>query len=263
MEKETLFETQKKLQQAFCSPELGKVNWAESCASVRVQPPVSVERRIDIYRNGYFVRLGDALRDDFPRLHAALGEENFRLLVPEFLAVHPSRHQNLGELGRPLAEFLESTSNGKRYPLLVDLTKIEWLALEAFWADEAGHQAKDIVGEEVKLRLHPSVRFFDSSFPLVKIWTGKLALSPKAVVRSKRWKRAEQGTFFVCRQEGVVYLRALEKFEAAFLRAVGAGLGMEAAGERSFAVWDGEEEEFAKTVQERLAKWVGEKVLLV
>jgi hypothetical protein len=74
--------------------------------AIAESPPLSVADRLGIYRNGYRVRLIEALDDTYPVLHAVLGDEVFAALGEEFVAAHPSVHRSIRWYGRELAEFL-------------------------------------------------------------------------------------------------------------------------------------------------------------
>lgn len=83
--------------------------------------------RVGIYAEMYWLRMRDVLRDDFPRVLAAVGDEAFDGLVASYLRVHPSRHFSLGQLGQHFADSLDD-------PRLQSIAALEWARGQAFIA---------------------------------------------------------------------------------------------------------------------------------
>src|SRR5271167_3703224 len=54
--------------------------------------------RIEIYNRQYWFRLIDCLYDDFPGLHAVMGQTRFSKFLRAYLATHPSRSFTLRNL---------------------------------------------------------------------------------------------------------------------------------------------------------------------
>lgn len=69
----------------------------------------SVER-VDVYAHGYWARLLDCLREDYPTLRSALGEEAFDAFAVGYLQTYPSESYTLGKLGARFPQYLEETS---------------------------------------------------------------------------------------------------------------------------------------------------------
>src|SRR5262249_592418 len=93
--------------------------------------------RLDIYANMYFFRLLDCLREDFPRLAPALGEDRFHNLATDYLLAHPSEHPSLRYLGRRLPEFLAGHALARESACLTDLARLEWTRADLFDASDA------------------------------------------------------------------------------------------------------------------------------
>lgn len=94
--------------------------------------------RIAIYADMYFVRIRDAIREDYPALHAALGDEGFSRLVRGYLILHPTEHPSLRYAGRNLPRFLAASPRVEGAAWLEDLARFEWTLVEAFEvADQA------------------------------------------------------------------------------------------------------------------------------
>jgi uncharacterized protein (UPF0276 family) len=97
--------------------------FASSAAFDRVE-------RVDVYADGYFYRLLEALREMFPRLACLLDGAAFHNLVTDYLLARPSREPNLRNLGDRLPAYLERhpLAGGKRgiqNSPCVDLARLE------------------------------------------------------------------------------------------------------------------------------------------
>src|SRR5260370_2264837 len=65
--------------------------------------------RLAIYGYAYYARLLECLREEFPVLQHALGEELFDAFAAQYLPQHPSRSYTLFQLGTNFPHFLEET----------------------------------------------------------------------------------------------------------------------------------------------------------
>src|SRR5205823_1809487 len=65
------------------------------------------EERVAIYARMFLHRQVDALREMFPKVVAALGDEGFFEVAARYVHDHPSEHPDLGQLGRTFAAFHE------------------------------------------------------------------------------------------------------------------------------------------------------------
>lgn len=108
----------------------------------RSQALTSVER-LQIYSNAYSARLLECLREEFPSLVHALGEETFDAFAFGYLQAHPSRSYTLADLGRDFPRYLAETrprddestgANGAPdWPdFLIDLATLERTYSEVF-----------------------------------------------------------------------------------------------------------------------------------
>jgi hypothetical protein len=69
------------------------------------------ERRtlLDVYRDGYALRLIEVLTADYPGLFAMAGPADFDCMARAYIAAYPSDRPSVRWFGRHLAEFLAST----------------------------------------------------------------------------------------------------------------------------------------------------------
>ena len=97
--------------------------------------------RLAIYGHAYYARLLECLREEFPVLKHALGEELFDAFAVEYLGLYPSRSYTLFRLGTNFPRFLAETrpdregegSPAPNWPdFLIDLATLELTFNEVF-----------------------------------------------------------------------------------------------------------------------------------
>lgn len=100
----------------------------------RSQNLTSIER-LEVYGNAYYARLLECLRECFPALAEALGEEVFDEFTFGYLQQYPSESYTLDRLGDHFAQHLqetrpdaiESAEGQVGWPdFLIDLATLEW-----------------------------------------------------------------------------------------------------------------------------------------
>lgn len=94
-------------------------------------------RFLGVYDNAYGARPAEALAEDFPALRHLLGEAEFDAMARAYAAAHPSTTPSIRWLGRHLAEWLNTTQQGRERPALADLAALEWALGLPFDAAEA------------------------------------------------------------------------------------------------------------------------------
>jgi hypothetical protein len=122
----------------------------------------SIER-IEVYANAYYARLLECLRDEFPALLHAVGEEIFDGLAFGYLQAYPSTSYTLANLGGHFVQFLEETrprdeedtetrptDEGEECPswpdFMIDLARLERTYSEIF--DGPGTERLKLLGAE-------------------------------------------------------------------------------------------------------------------
>ena len=76
-------------------------------------PTLTSAERVHVYAGMYLWRVVEALREDFGKLTAALGDEGFAHLVRDYVAVHPSTEPSIRHIGRALPDFLTGRASRK------------------------------------------------------------------------------------------------------------------------------------------------------
>ena len=98
---------------------------------------LSALARLAIYSNAYHARLVECLREEFPILARALGEETFDAFAIGYLQRYPSQSYTLIQLGARFPSFLAETAppgeeDAAWAGFLVDLATLEWTFSEVF-----------------------------------------------------------------------------------------------------------------------------------
>lgn len=152
-------------------------------------------KRFAVHRNNVASSLIAALADTFPVVQALVGVEFFRAMAGVFVRQHPPRSRLLVEFGCGFPAFIERFEPARSVPYLADVARLEMARVQAFHAADArplaAAQARLALaaGErigELRLQVHPSVRFVASPYAIVSLWAahqghGDLAtLDPRA-----------------------------------------------------------------------------------
>jgi hypothetical protein len=119
----------------------------------------SIER-IEVYANAYYARLLECLRDEFPALLHAVGEEVFDGLSFGYLQSYPSTSYTLSDLGRHFVQFLEETrprdedDESPSWPdFMIDLARLERTYSKIF--DGPGAERLELLGVEEIQAIRP------------------------------------------------------------------------------------------------------------
>jgi len=140
-------------------------------------PELPADERVRIYANMYLWRLVDALRNEFPKLAAALGDEYFLALMEKYLRRHPSEHPDVGLVGRRLVRFLREHPDSNRRADLADLAELEQVRSQVFLeADAEPIEASAIAAlgpinfARARLRLVPALQLRHFEYEVALLW---------------------------------------------------------------------------------------------
>ena len=121
------------------------------------------EQRIEIYSDGYQLRLIEALMDTYPAVHTLLGDEDFDSLSREYISTHPSRHFSLRYFGSELFKFIKNHPEYNEFAFLFEMSEFEWNLRNAFDALDAPVLTRDELiaidpdsWANLKFKIHPS-----------------------------------------------------------------------------------------------------------
>jgi len=183
-------------------------------------------RGLDVYRAAYRARLTAALRDNFPVLLRALGDDAFAALASAYIDAHPSRQRSIRWFGDSLVDDLSRTSEPLPHPALVDLARMDWAMRAAFDAADAPcltrHELIALAPEEWpnrRYRLVPSLQMVDLEWRVEPVWH---ALNNDPGVATEAPQRLAH-TLLVWRRKLDCLWRSADNREGAALRALADG----------------------------------------
>ncbi len=141
------------------------------------------------------MRLRDVLREDFCRVAALLGADQFDQVVANYLEEFPSQQPSVRHLGRGLAEFLWRREDMPR--CVADLAELEWARVEVFDAPDAESATiEDLVSvfadewPVLRFRAIPAMQTLRAQYPLHQLWSGDESLEVSAAETSLRvWRK--------------------------------------------------------------------------
>lgn len=116
--------------------------------------------QIEVYREQYRLRLGDALREEVPGLVALLGEEAVDELLFAYLDAHPSRSFTLNRIADALPDFLV---NRGAPSVQVDMARLDRAVMDGFEAADGVDLTVEALASAPRLVLQPHVRLLSLS----------------------------------------------------------------------------------------------------
>jgi hypothetical protein len=160
-------------------------------AVVRPTPALAPADRVEIYSGMYLARLVDALREDFPKVSGALGDEAFAALVRAYVAGHPSRDPSIRHVGSGLPAFVATRHPG----WLADLARLEWARLDVFDAPDATPLAaadlRDVPAADwpdLRFAVVPAFARLVAGWPVHRLWSGATGPLPAERTALRVWR---------------------------------------------------------------------------
>ncbi len=187
-------------------------------------PRLDAQGRMDVYANGYQLRLIDVLDADYPALHALAGDDLFDLLSRAYIAAHPSVYPNARWFGVHLPQFLASDIAFSAQTVLAEMASFEWAMNLAFdCKDDPVLDLAELArlpGEAwstLGFQLHSSLQRVELTWNVPAFW--------QAMTREEDPPTPAQSpvgaAWIVWRRELTIFFRSLETDEAAALKTVG------------------------------------------
>jgi len=182
---------------------------------------------LDVYRDGYALRLIEVLTTDYPGLMAMAGPADFDHVARAYIAAHPSRHRSVRWFGKGLADFMASTAPYSDAPAAVEMVRFEWALGEAFDSPDVTPIAAGALmalppeaWETLSFTALPSLRRCAFQYEVAQAWQRRDAVEPGNLESA----RAEAPvTWAIWRPERVSNFRSLDADEALMLDALVAG----------------------------------------
>lgn len=166
---------------------------------------ITHSERFSIYRHGYYIRLYESLKKDYPVLYKLMGGEAFSKLIIAYLAEHSPRHYSIIQVGAHLPRFI-GDGDFPRY--LYELAMLEWALIEAYYAKDAevltiDHLAK--YGQDdwpsIIFKLNDSTHFIENKFDIASLYDNveneKMPLINTIII----WRQGNKSCFQTLKQQ--------------------------------------------------------------
>jgi hypothetical protein len=210
--------------------------------------------RLAIYRNHVFTTLTDVLMATYPVVCRLVDSRFFRYAADRYIREHLPTSPCLDEYGASLAHFLAAFPPCRHLEFLPDVARLEWAMHAAHSADDAAPldpaRLAEVPRDEtpwLRVRLHPSVAYVDSPWPIDAIWRRHQPDGDGSppVDLATGGARLE-----IHRRGDDVIVRALDAAAYAFRHALARGEPLAEAADRAFA--EGADFSLAHAVRELL-----------
>ena len=220
--------------------------------------------RVEIYAQGYFYRILDVLKEDYPATLAVAGADNFHNLVTGYLIDYPPTEPSIYFAGQHLATYLATHPLCERLPYLPDLVRLERIILESFHAADAQALDADAMRAippaewpALLMRAHPATRLVESAWRVDRVL--------HAVEDGATWHppNRESVTIIVWRHTVCVSFRVAEPGECEALRLARVDGGKTfAAICEAIAAAAGANDDVAALINRLLARWLSDGLLI-
>jgi len=144
-----------------------------------------LSRRLGVYQNNYqLVRLR-SMEQVFPILMNILGKNYFHQMCRRYIIQYPAE-KSLNQEGRNLALFLKDlqTHNASEldgFPYIADLSQLEWLLHQAYYAETTTVLSKNTtlreepgVSDDIRFQLRNDIALLSTDWPLFTLWQQSL-----------------------------------------------------------------------------------------
>ncbi|MFT3741714.1 MAG: DNA-binding domain-containing protein [Gammaproteobacteria bacterium] len=130
--------------------------------------------RLDIYRDGYALRLLEALEQTYGVLRKLIGEEQFEAYGRAYIAQYPSHHFSIRMYSAHFSQFLQDQQVDAGW---VDMARFEWAIGETLDAADAPHltfaelsHVQPEAWASLTLSIHPSKQIQSFDYPVAQLW---------------------------------------------------------------------------------------------
>lgn len=140
--------------------------------------PSHVDRqtRLAIYQNAYLLRLAEALKINFPSVHAVLGDDDFGRMMLSYLSFQVPRLASIRWFGDHLSYFLANQSPYRELPVLSEIAAFEWALRHTVDAADSPRRTYEALAAlapdewiSLEISLHPSVSLLSFTWNAVLI----------------------------------------------------------------------------------------------
>ncbi len=144
----------------------------------------SAQERIKVYADGWYLRLEESLRDDYPAVARRMSEREWEALIKAYIRAHPSSSYTVAKAGDQFPSFLAEAGPEKSW--LPDLALLERSIYQArsvedttVW-DVADLNSLSLdEAESLRFELQPSVKLIESQWNIDELKTAQDQLPKK------------------------------------------------------------------------------------
>src|SRR3990167_9415525 len=134
----------------------------EFSAQVSKLDKTTGEAGLNVYQNGYFLRLLEVLEFDYPKLRKMVGDDTFYAWGRAFIHAYPSRRFSVRNFGKEFGTFLKTQSGVEA--VHIELASFEWYLEIVMDTEDAPHLSMDDLSKiqaekwiDIQFTLHPSL----------------------------------------------------------------------------------------------------------
>ena len=221
--------------------------------------------RLAVYANAYYARLLECLREEYPALTHALGEELFNEFAVEYLQRYPSNSYTLHHLGANFPRHLRETCPEDEDPrwanFVVDLARLERLYSEVF--DGPGSERNPRVSPESLAVICPAVLLRSQLVPVPDLHLIELHSPVHEYIRAVRKEEdpipptSDETLLAVHRRDYLVRRHPLTRPQFVFLDAILAGETVDVAIAHAAELIEADED-FATLIRDWFRDWAAE-----
>jgi hypothetical protein len=144
-------------------------------------PKVLASERLNIYRDGYYLRLLEVLESDYPVLYKLIGCEKFDHIGRGYSDAYTSSYRSVRWFGKYLADYLKKINQSIELSWQSELALFEWLLTEAFDAPNSLmltiEEMAKMIPEKwpvMRFKLQPSLRRFSATWNITQLWQANI-----------------------------------------------------------------------------------------
>lgn len=133
-----------------------------------------IQERLSTYRQGYYLRLLEALKLNYSLLSAYLDKHEFAQIAQAYIEAYPPTHFSLNQFGKYFPEFLQECYKNRLE--MTEIASFEWATVESLEMSEVRLLAKEdlqaIKQEDwpnLVFKLIPGIKLFNFQFNTMPI----------------------------------------------------------------------------------------------